>query len=150
LTALPTTLRSTKVFIYSDSHDLDLDWVTDSTLGRYLQEIGDKKKWNSYGSPAEIIDKILLGLKPISVAKLLNCERVINYKLSHIDAAECFVDFSVDLDSYLSLIFAGKTVQLKTRMDLKQKINDRLGRQYELRQLTNGQRLLLRVRCKSS
>jgi hypothetical protein len=124
--------------IYSETHDLDLDWSIPDIVGRYINEVGDKSKWTSHGSAAEIIDKILLGLKPISVARLLNHQKQITYKLSGINADKCFANFAVDVDAYLDLVFEGRAVSTATRDALKQKIVSAAAKTYDLRQLTNG------------
>jgi Protein of unknown function (DUF4435) len=67
-------LKEHEGIIYSEGHDLDIDWTTPSVIGRYLFEVGNKEKLTKYGSPSDIIDKILFGLKPISIAKLMKEE----------------------------------------------------------------------------
>ncbi len=132
------SIKAHEGVIYSESHDLDLDWTTPEVIGRYLSEVGDKKKCALYGSPAEIIEKITSGLKPISVTKLMNVQNIINYRLSDIDISKCFDRFSVDVDAYLDLIFDSRPPDPAARVFLKNKIDAMVARPHDLRQLTNG------------
>ena len=91
--------------IYSASHDLDLDWATPAVVDKYLSEVGDVAKLGLHGSADDLIAKILIGLTPVSVARLLNHLKHIRHKLSDIDVSECFVSLSVDVDRYIELVF---------------------------------------------
>jgi len=125
--------------IYSQNHDLDLDWARPEVIARYLAEVGEKTKCDLHGSPGEIIEKILVGLKPISVARLLNHCKHITYKLSDIDISACFANFSVDIDGYVASIFQNRPpVPIAKKEALKQQIARAAGKEYDLYQLTNG------------
>lgn len=126
--------------IYAEAHDLDLDWARPEVVARYLAEVGEKTKCVLHGPPEEVIAKILLGLKPVSVARLLNYLRYITYKLSDIDVSVCFAKFSVDLDGYVASIFHDHRppVSVATKEALKLQITRAAGKEYDLYQLTNG------------
>lgn len=131
-------LKAHEGIIYSEGHDLDIDWVTPDVIGRYLVEVGDKNKSSACGSSSIIIDKILIGLKPVSVAKLMNEMKVVDYKLSNIDVSKCFVNFGIDIDEYVKLVFDGYPPDPGAQYLLKQKITSWAGKRYDLRQITNG------------
>lgn len=124
--------------IFSETHDLDLDLLTPTTLRRYLVQVGDPGKCATYGSPENIIEKILVGLKPVSVAKLLNRRGAIRYKLSNLDISTCFVDFTIDIDRYIELIFQGKIVAESEKSKIRNQILSLSQKDFDLMQLTNG------------
>ena len=132
------TIKLHEGIVYSDKHDLDLDWLTPDILERYLLEVGDRAKYTFCGSASEIIEKIMLGLKPISVAKLLNKQGLIRYKLSEINAGKCFAGFKVDIGSYVGMIFEGHPANTIKVNELKSKIADMMHNDFDLWQLTNG------------
>ncbi len=132
------SLKEHEGIAYSEKHDLDLDWSKPAIVGRYLSEVGDKSKYSAHGSASDIIEKIMTGLKPISIARFLNHRGQINLKLSGVNAARCLKDFCVDIDQYVALVFEGRVVPQKKRDDLKSKIVSNLSRTYDLWQLTNG------------
>jgi len=135
---LTNSLKIHEGIVYSETHNLDLDWSKPSIVSRYLSEIANKTKCLVHGSAVDIIEKIFLGLRPISIARLLNQQKKINYKLSDIDAGKCFRDFSVDIDAFVDQIFEGKTVPDTTKKTLKGTIVSNLSKTYDLWQLTNG------------
>lgn len=125
--------------IYSERHDLDLDWAQPNVVKRYLAEAGDKTKCAVHGPTDKIIMKVMEGLRPVSVARLLNHLKQISQKLSEINVVDCFRSFSVDLDDYLALIFQGYSPTAGVRDAVKQKISQAMrARNYDLYQLTNG------------
>jgi len=124
--------------IYSEAHDLDLDWARPEVVARYL-EVGEKTKCALHGPPEEVIAKILAGLKPVSVARLLNHLKYITYKLSDVDVSVCFANFSVDIDGYVASIFRDRPqVSAGTKGTLKLQITRATAKEYDLYQLTNG------------
>lgn len=125
--------------VYSASHDLDLDWATPTTVDKYLRQVGDPTKLCQYGPVDELITKILIGLTPVSIAKLLNHLKHIKYKLSDIDASECFEGLSVDIDGYVELILRGRSAIQSVKDVLKQQIKRAAAQHtHDLYQLTNG------------
>ena len=50
---LTNNLKEHEGIIYSENHDLDLDWSRPSIVGRYLSEVGDKSKCTAHGSAAQ-------------------------------------------------------------------------------------------------
>jgi hypothetical protein len=73
--------------VYSEAHDFDLDWANANVIERYLAEVGEKAKCVLHGPAVDVIGKILDGLKPVSVARLLNHRKQILHKLSGIDVS---------------------------------------------------------------
>jgi hypothetical protein len=124
--------------IYSEAHDLDLDWTRPNIIGRYLAEVGDKAKCGAHGSVEDIIARILDGLKPVSVTRFLNHQKQIAYKVSDINVSDCFSGFAVDLDFYVDLVTKGRAASDAAKDALKQKIQAALAKSYDLYQLTNG------------
>ena len=123
--------------IYSEGHDFDLDWIHPTILSRYLRETGDQAKCSAFRSMEDLVVKIMLGLKPVSVARLLNRKRQIEYKVSHIDISDIYNNFEIDLDSYVNLI-VGSSAPGKTRSAVKDLIEKNTLLEYNLYQLTNG------------
>jgi hypothetical protein len=123
--------------VYSESHDFDLDWARPTVLEKYLYEVADGEKRKIHGSANDIFAKIIQGLKPVSVARLLNRRRI-DYKLSRVDVSACFADFAVDLEQYVNLIFEGYEVTNERCIALKDQISRASDQDYDLYQLTNG------------
>jgi len=115
-----------------------MDWITESVIRKYLVEAGDVEKYELHGSTATIIDKIMLCLKPISVARYLNYSNWISYKLSDIDITKCLSGFVLDLDAYVDLIFLNRTASDAMKSAIKGQIMGGVRQDYDLRQLTNG------------
>jgi hypothetical protein len=132
------TLEEHEGIVYSQTHDLDLDWARPRVVARYLWEVGDKSKCDTHGDVGAIIHKILEGLKPISVARLLGSTRRIRYRLGNIDASKVFVNFCVDLDAYIDLVFDGRVTNTGEKETLKEAIARACQKGYDLYQLTNG------------
>lgn len=124
--------------IYSEYHDFDLDWATPSVVSRYLDEVADASKLANHASIADIINKILTGLKPISILRLLNVKRTVRYKLSNIRTGDCFVNFSVDFDKYIDLIRLIEPISEIEKSKIESLIAVESKNNIDLRQLTNG------------
>jgi hypothetical protein len=125
--------------VYSAAHDLDLDWAKPNVVARYLAEVGDKAKCDLHGPTEAIVEKILEGLKPVSVARLLNHLGHISYRLSDIDVSNCFGRFSVDLEAYVALVFGDRPVAVATKDAIRRRISLAVSaKEYDLYQLTNG------------
>jgi hypothetical protein len=124
--------------VYSGSHDFDLDWARPNVVEKYLSQVADAEKWRSHGPADQLIDRLLEGLKPVSVARLLNHRGRIRYKLTEIDVATCFADFAVDVEGYVDLIFTQRSPTDQIRNALKDQIVRASHQLYDLRQLTNG------------
>ena len=124
--------------IYSVAHDFDMDWITEDIIRKYLDEVGDRQKCESHGSAQAIIDKILLSLKPISVARYFNHTKHISYKLSDIDITKCLSGFSVNIDEYVDLIFENRNASDEMKSAIRGQITGGIKQTYDLRQLTNG------------
>ncbi len=124
--------------VYSEAHDFDLDWARPGVVARYLAEVGDAEKCELHGTATEVIEKIMSGLKPISVAKLLNRMRRIGYRLSNIEITTCFLNFQVDVDRYVALVLSDGGISNHERAVLKAEIERASRREYDLHQITNG------------
>jgi hypothetical protein len=124
--------------IYSESHDLDLDWATDALVDRFLAEHGEKEKCTNHGTSADIIQKIFDGLKPVSVAKLLNKRGVITHRLKNINVALCCDGFTVDLNNFVAEIQANPPLTSEQQRRLATQISNASAVEYDPRQLTNG------------
>ncbi len=132
------SLEEHEGLIYSDAHDFDLDWARPNVVERYLTQVTDPERRKTRGSAGEVIDKILEGLKPVSVTRFLNHRRVIRFQLAEIDIAPCFVDFVVDVAGYVDLIFANRLTTNDVKQALKKQLEQASTQPYDLRQLTNG------------
>ena len=125
--------------IYSTSHDLDLDWATSTVIDKYLFQVGDITKLRHHGSTDDLVTKILVGLGPVSIARLLNHLNHIRYKLSGIDVSQCFRSFSTDIDGYIDLIFKERSATQPEKNALRQQITRAAAQHtHDLHQLTNG------------
>jgi hypothetical protein len=124
--------------VYSEAHDLDLDWARPDVLTRYLGEYGDAIKCAAFGSSTEVANRILNGLKPISVAKLLNKRGHIPHKLKGIDVAICFGGFSVNLGAYIGAIQSRPPLTADQQRHLFAQITNANRVEYDLLQITNG------------
>jgi Protein of unknown function (DUF4435) len=126
--------------IYSESHDLDLDWAQPDVVGRYLIEVGDPKKSISFGSTESIVAAIVEGLRPVSIARLLNKRGTIRHKLSDVDIMGCFVGLAVDLFKYVEQVcFKRGIADAEEQKELKESISRALSREiHDPFQITNG------------
>src|SRR5882724_13409015 len=66
------SLEQHEGLLYSEAHDFDLDWARPKVVERYFAQVADPEKRKPHGSANDLIDKILEGLKPVSVARFLN------------------------------------------------------------------------------
>lgn len=132
------TLEEHEGLIYSETHDFDLDWARPRVVARYLAEVGEKSKCELHGDVDAIIKKILEGLKPVSVAKLLSITNRIRYRLADIDASKVFANFRINLDAYIELVFEGRTPDAGEKGALRDQVSALCRREYDLSQLTNG------------
>lgn len=123
--------------IYSETHDFDLDWVRAHTVQKYLAEVGDAERISFHGGASEIIGKILIGLKPVSVARFLQRSGRIRYKLSNVDISSCFEAFSVSVERYVDLIIQTNGGRVE-RGPLISQINAISRGDFDLQQITNG------------
>jgi hypothetical protein len=135
---LDDSLEEHEGLVYSEAHDFDLDWARPNVVERYFAQVADPEKRKLHGSASDVIDKILKGLKPLSVARFLNHRGTIRFRLTDIDIAPCFVDFVLDVGGYVDLIFAARTVTAHEKQSLKDQIVRAATQPYDLRQLTNG------------
>jgi len=126
--------------IYSESHDLDLDWAQPEVVGRYLTEVGDPKKSILFGSTESIIAVLVEGLRPVSVARLLNKRGTIRHKLSDVDIMGCFVGLAVDLFKYVEHVCSKRGIaDVKEQQELRENISHALAREiHDPFQITNG------------
>lgn len=131
-------LEAHEGLVYSEAHDFDLDWAQPSIVSSYLIEVGELQRYRRYGSAHRIIDLIMEGLRPVSVARLLSRVRKINCRVGDIDISGRFSGMSIDIDAYLDLIFGDRAGTGAEKLDVRSKIGRALNRSYDLRQLTNG------------
>jgi hypothetical protein len=132
------TLKEMPNVAYSATHDFDLDWVQPHNIERYLLEVGDTKKCRMAGTATEIVKKIMEGLKPVSVARLLNIRGQLNFKVSSINAGDCFSGFCVDIDGYVDLLTKQDRISAQEKKRLVQMIEVAAKQTHDLMQLTNG------------
>jgi hypothetical protein len=132
-------LPSHEGLIFSDAHDLDLDWARPALIDRYLKEYGDSRKYAGGLAVAEnIMAKIMEALKPISVAKLLNRRGHLSHKLSGIDISVCCDGYAVDLGLFVDQIAAGPNLTPEQQRLVHAQITKASEMEYDLRQITNG------------
>lgn len=124
--------------VYSEGHDLDLDWATDDLLRRYLVEYADVAKVAVCGGEAQIVQSLLEALKPVSAARLLNKRGAILSSLKRVDVSACLTGFSVDVVAFVSCIPARPPLSVEQRRHLVSQINNVAKLKYDLKQLTNG------------
>lgn len=123
---------------YSATHDFDLDWVQPHIVERYLREVGDAEKCGMAGTATEIIKKIMEGLKPVSVARLLNIRGQLRFKVSGIKVDDCFSGFRVDIQGYVNLLTQHEQIVEPEKERLVQMIETAAKQTFDLLQLTNG------------
>lgn len=124
--------------VYSDRHDFDLDWITPDILGLYLEQVGEDSKVVAHGGASAIFDKIVDGLRPISSARHLNAKRLIPYKVSHLNAGDYFLNFSVRLDRYIDDLIGKATINEQQKKELRVAIESNAQGNHDLLQFTNG------------
>lgn len=125
--------------LYSSCHDFDLDWAQTSAMQKYLDEVAEPAKMVNFpGGSAEIRDKIVTGLRPISIARLLNRKGSISEKLSDIDCSCCFSNFSVDVDNYVQAVREARSLSPSRTSVIRTLILSGLSESYDLEQITNG------------
>ncbi len=126
--------------IYSETHDLDLDWAHPEVVGRYLKEVGDVMKCKSFGSTESIIAAIIDGLRPVSYARLLNRRGTIRHKLKDVTLTSCFVGLGVDLPRYVAEVCSKRVItDAQQQRSLNEDIAHALSREvHDPYQVTNG------------
>ncbi|GJD30589.1 hypothetical protein PMNALOAF_1836 [Methylobacterium adhaesivum] len=124
--------------VYSDLHDYDLEWITSNVLKRYLFQVGDVSKCLAIGGSQQIFRRIIEGIKPLSVLKLLNANGNIRFKLSILKMEDFSDGMSIDIDKLVDGVFEGRAADAAVKADLRQKIERILDRNFDLMQLSNG------------
>lgn len=124
--------------VYSDLHDYDIEWITDDVFRRYLFQVGDSAKCSAMGGHQQILQKVLKGIKPLSILKLLNANGNIRFKLSMLKMEDFSDGFSVDIDKLVDGVFEGRTADANAKADLRQKIERLVPRNFDLLQISNG------------
>ena len=125
--------------VYSESHDLDMDWATEVVLSRYFVEMGEPEKLASFrGGVTEIADRILSGLRVVSTARLLNRLGVIREKLSDLNISSDFQNLSITVEAYSELVKSKRNLTNDRTTQIANLIRGGLTRNHDLRQITNG------------
>ncbi|RWQ80747.1 MAG: hypothetical protein EOS85_15880 [Mesorhizobium sp.] len=131
-------LQLTPNVAYSATHDFDLDWIQPHIIEQYLIEVGDATKCGMAGTATEIVKKIMAGLKPISVARLLNIRGQLKFKVSGVNAGDCFSGFRVNIEGYVDLLARDQRIDGREKRRLVQMIETAAKENFDLLQLTNG------------
>ncbi|WP_160320355.1 hypothetical protein, partial [Rhizobium ecuadorense] len=71
-------------------------------------------------------------------ARLLNTEKKIPFKVSHLDAGDYFDKFAVDIDQYLADLTKDSEISAEEYAALGSLIASTANRNFDLKQLTNG------------
>jgi hypothetical protein len=124
--------------IYSESHDFDMDWACESTLSRYLDEVGDKAKCAALGNAPGVAAMVFGAIKPLSILRYLNEHRGLRYKLAKIRHDAIVVDSVVDTTFLVEHVSQGAFSDPAKKQGLETLIKGHLSSQQDPLQLTNG------------
>lgn len=128
--------------IYSTSHDFDADWACETSLAKYLQEVGDPDKCAAKGSASEIGGKIRTGLKSLSVLRYLNQYQSLSYKLQTLRHESFVQAMTVDIDLLIDDVFFSRTPAPTQKPQLKALVIAHAAQEHDLIQLTSGHDLM--------
>ena len=90
--------------IYSEGHDFDIDSFRTSVFIRYITEVGDETKCKSHGETHDILEKIAIGIRPLSGAKLANRKNRIQIQFSEINWCPAFDGMSFNREQLAFLV----------------------------------------------
>lgn len=132
------TLYEHENIIYSEHHDLDLDWAISNALSKYLGEVADPTKLATYGSITDLSCVLLSGLKPVSLLKYLNMQNSYNLKLREVRFDILASGLEVDFDSYFTAVADAQSASRVPNSSIKTNVYNLLERQFDLHQITSG------------
>lgn len=136
---LLSALPSHDAIIYSETHDLDLDWALPTVVHKYLNEVGDPAKCGSFGSAESIISAIIEGLRPVSIARLLNRKGIIKYKLRDVNFTRCFDGMNVEVSAFVDEVCRMRGLEANENTQIREAINNAMTTEiHDPFQLTNG------------
>lgn len=127
--------------IFSNCHDFDLDVCWSDAVCRYLEEMGDQAKINSFGGNRPCIEALLVALKPLSALRFANIRHNLEYSLKNIRHEEFFDGAAVDIDSLIDHVSCGKFNSNSYKSVLREHIERYHSADFDLWQFTNGQDL---------
>lgn len=124
--------------VYSDSHDLDLDWISSPALHEYLGEVADDVKLAVSGGASAVLAATLDQLRPVSAARLLGSRRVFKFKTNDIKVGDFFALTGDLTDAVVDYYLSVGRLQAGARAWAKQQISTEVQRGHDLKQFTNG------------
>ncbi|CAN7166217.1 hypothetical protein LJR011_000195 [Agrobacterium tumefaciens] len=89
---------------YSENHDFDMDAFRTDVFSRYLAEVADKSLCGAFSQSADIREKVAVGLKALSAAKLANCRGTIKAKFSELNWIPSFDGFDLNREQLAFII----------------------------------------------
>ena len=124
--------------IFSETHDLDLDWTRQANLARYLNEVGDKAKVTNCGGTEKIRETIFNAMLPLSILRLCNASGRIRLKLTNLRYDNFFQAFTINTHALVAEVYYGRNVDAGTQDALLALIESESKHAYDPFQLHNG------------
>lgn len=124
--------------IYSKNHDLDLDWVENGAIDRYLDEVGDEEKIRTIGSVQSITESILQSLVELSLTRFAKEQLGLRVKLSNVHVDGFYDMLRFDLSAFLDEVFKDSAGKHDERLKIEVFVRERSKSAVDLMQLTNG------------
>jgi hypothetical protein len=123
--------------IFSESHDLDLDWATDTVLARYMNSVADKTKLNGAGGIREIRRTIHKTMIPLSALRLCAHTKEVSLRLDTLHFDRFVVGLSLDTGKLLDEVLFAGTPEAK-RQYVVERIEALSQRKYDPAQFHSG------------
>lgn len=124
--------------VVSENHDLDLDWINTSCLGRYLDEVGDEVKITAKGGCAALVRDVHKTLQPVSTARFFEAKRVFTFRTSGIDVGRFYKHGEDITGDYIDALVAAGYVDVSRRDWIEIEIKSEIRSPKNEWQMTNG------------
>lgn len=124
--------------VCSEHHDFDLDICATSVIERYLVEVADPQKMNTFENVAACVDALLLALKPLSAMRFANVRHGLGYSFRNIDLENFFDGSILDIGEMVDRVSQGRFNSVECKDALRAQIDRYCDSEIDLWQLTNG------------
>lgn len=124
--------------IYSENHDLDMDWLKTNAFGRYLRQAGDQDKIDAIGSVDGVFQRIIDSLCGLSSLRLINVKRSIRFKLQNLKLENFYAPFQINTRLLAEDVFFGRDASDARIGELARLINKHAADDFDPLQMTNG------------
>lgn len=128
--------------IFSQFHDFDVDWMTDTVIRHYLNEVGDHSKCEAAGGACAILDIAMARLEPLSILRHLNHRKITRISLADFDLAGVYDGTRIDVERLVQGVSRGRNLDDPVRAALEYRINAEIGLDRDWKQFTNGHDIL--------